>query len=698
MPAKYKIITTSRNGMILLMLLVLQLVSNAGFAEALIPEKQHPVVAKVVTRLLSIHHYAHKPIDDAVSSELFDNYIKSLDPNHSFFLAPDITEFEENRLTLDDAIKSGDLLPAYDIFSIFVERVDSRLDYAVQKLNEGFDFSRDESYSPDRSEEPWLETEDALNEIWRKRLKNEALNLKLTGKEWDAIVSTLTKRYTNFQKRIGQNTSEDVFQTFMNSLTQIYDPHSNYMSPIVSDNFGIQMSLSLQGIGAQLTTETDYTKVVRVLPGGPADRSKQLWASDRIVGVGQGDDGEILDVIGMRLDDVVQKIRGKKGTIVRLEILPADELPGAPTKRISLTRDKIILKEREAKSDTLEFAHEGSQYKIGVLTIPTFYADLAAQQRGERDYKSTTRDTRLRLAELKQANINGLIIDLRKNSGGSLKEAVELTGLFIEEGAVVQVRDQNEKVQVLKDRDRAVVYDGPLAVLVSRRSASASEIFAAAIQDYDRGIVLGGQTFGKGTVQQLYGFNRFVRNIDAKLGQIKLTVAKFYRVAGGTTQHRGVSPDIVFPSILSEWGIGEDTEENSLPWDEIEPSDFNSWGLISQYLPELRIKTKQRMLADPEFEFIQENIQRYKEKKENKVVSLNEEKRKEKREKSEGERFVLKNKRRISRGKEPLVKGEKEPEDEEKDVVDPLLDESARVLADLLILSGPEYQGSAEVK
>lgn len=667
------------------------LCASFAWAADLMPERQHPVVSKVIARLFSYHHYRQMTIDDSASSHSFDYYLQALDPNRSFFLASDLAAFEKYRYKLDEAVNSGQLEPAFAIYNTFIHRVDDRIAYALNPAHQKFDFSVEEFYQPDRSAAPWPKTVAELNEIWRLRLKNEALNLKLAGKDAAGITSTLTSRYTNFQKRVHQNTAEDVFQIFMNAISEAYDPHTAYLSPIASENFGIQMSLSLQGIGAQLTTEGEHTVVVRILPGGPADRSRELWPNDKIVSVGQGSDGKMVDVVGMRLDDVVQMIRGEKGTTVRLEIIPAEAPAGSPPKKITLVRDKIVLTDREAKSDTLEITHEGHAYRIGVISLPTFYSDMAAQARDEKDYKSTTRDVRQKIEELKKANIDGLIIDLRYNSGGALQEAVELTGLFIDNGPVVQVRNSDGSVKVLKDHDNEVAYDGPLAVLVNRRSASASEIFAAAIQDYDRGVVIGSQTFGKGTVQQLISLDRFIPSAEAKLGQVKLTTAKFYRIAGGTTQHKGVTPDLIFPSEPGDSETGESTERNALPWDQIQPTGFSRWNVVAQFLPQLRARSQQRTAKNPEFRLMEEEVERYQRERAKTTVSLQESRRLREREAQEEEELALSNRRRALRGLPPLKKGEKAPTIE--NAPDPQLEESAHIVMDLLLLSQPSYHG-----
>ncbi|MFQ5771879.1 MAG: carboxy terminal-processing peptidase, partial [bacterium] len=626
----------------------------------------------------------HPVIDDSVSTVFLDLYLETLDRHRLYFLDQDIAQFEQYRYELDNDVMSGQLQPAFIIFNVFKERVNQRIEYVNRRLQQGFDFSKDEYYQLDRSETAWANSTEELNEIWRKKLKHEALNLKLAGKDWEGIRSTLKKRYSNIHRRIEQFKSEDVFQYFMNALSQTFDPHTNYLSPISSENFDIDMSLSLEGIGAQLTTEDDYTKVVRILPGGPAERSKQIWPNDKIVGVAQGKHGEMIDVIGMRLDDVVQMIRGKKGTVVRLEIIPAESTPGSPTKIIKLVRDKIILTEREARSKTIELKYEGRDYKIGIIIIPTFYSDLRAQQRGKKNYKSTTRDVRRLLKELKEAQIDGLVIDLRHNGGGSLQEAIELTGLFIEKGPVVQVHNSIGATKVEYDPDPSIIYDEPLAVLVDRFSASASEIFAAAIQDYDRGIILGGQTFGKGTVQNLVSLNRFIRVNNEKFGQLKVTIAKFYRVTGGTTQHRGVIPDISYPSLFDEMDVGESTQTFALPWDQIASANFNSTHNVSKYISTLRMKSKKRIVKNPEFRYLMEDIEQYKQRQERKYITLQEAKRKEEREKLEARRLARVNERRKAKGLEPLKKGDEIPRDEK--TPDALLDEAAKVLTDLISL------------
>ncbi|MCI0697241.1 carboxy terminal-processing peptidase [candidate division KSB1 bacterium] len=667
---------------------------NTFRADDLTPERQHPLVAKVLTTLLKQYHYNHSTLNDSVSSELLDSYVRLLDPNRLYFLAADIAAFEKYRRVLDDSLLNGNVGPAFLIFNKFKQRSDERLAHVSRLLEKDFDFTLAEKYPPNRENAKWATGPEELDENWRKRIKNEALELKLAGKDWTGIASTLDKRYTNFRRRIEQLDAEDVFQFFMNALSEYYDPHTNYMSPINAENFNIGMSLSLEGIGALLNTEDEYTKVVEIVAGGPADRSKQLWSNDKIVGVAQGDDGKMVDVIGMRLDDVVQMIRGKKETVVRLEIIPAGSPAGSPTKIIRLVRDKVVRQEAAAKSDTIEIMQDGQKHKIGVITIPAFYSDFEGRQRGDDNYKSTTRDVRRLLAELKGAQVDGILIDLRRNGGGSLQEAIELTGLFIKDGPVVQVRNSDGEIDQHRDPDPGIVYDGPLTVMVDRVSASASEIFAAAIQDYKRGVVLGAQTYGKGTVQNLLDLNRVIRSNDAKYGQLKVTMAKFYRINGGTTQHRGVIPDIVFPSIYDETDFGESTEKHALSWDQIPPARYVPEDRVSKYLSALRLKSQKRTAGNAEFRYLAEDLAHLQRENAENAVSLQETVRKNEREQLETQRLARVNERRKAKGLAPLKKGETIPRDD--NAPDFLREEGAHVLADLIALSKKDYIAKTE--
>ncbi|MBN2092469.1 carboxy terminal-processing peptidase [candidate division KSB1 bacterium] len=647
------------------------------------PDVHHKRVAKMVVRILKEVHYEQKSLDDSISSRVYQSYLNFLDHNKSFFLASDIRIFERFKYQFDEYLNSADLDPAFYIYNTFLKRVDERVQYVNKCLEKPFDFKVDEDYVFDREKEPWAEFPEELDEIWRQRLKFEALSLKLAEKDWNGIFTTLTKRYQSFKKRIEEYSAEDVFQLYMNSFAESLDPHSGYMSPFNSENFRIQMQLSFQGIGAQLTTEDDYTKVSEIIPGGPADLSKQLMPNDKIIGVGQGKDGEIMDVIGMKLDDVVLKIRGKKGTMVRLEVLPAGTSAGSSSKIIELVRDEVVLKRQQAQSDTIEIDQNGIKRKLGVITIPSFYADYEAQQKGVQNYRSTTNDVRQLIRELKAAGIEGLIIDLRGNSGGYLPEAVSLTGLFIEQGPVVQVRRSKIQIETERDQDATIEYDGPLTVLVDRISASASEIFAAAIQDYGRGLILGAQTFGKGTVQTIINLNRYMPDIKDKLGQVRVTMAKFYRIAGGSTQHTGVIPDINYPSLRSEMDIGENKEPYALLWDEITAANYRNIDVVKPYIAQLRQKSAKRVAVNPEFQYINEDIQKARKDKTQNSISLNEAKRRAERDQEEAKTLERTNQRRIAHGHKPLKKGEKE-DPKEKIEKDPWLDEAQQVTLDLV--------------
>lgn len=611
--------------------------AQIAFSE-LAPESQHRNVSQLVSHILMRSHYQKKQINDSLSSEIFDLYINILDYSRLYFLQSDIKAFEAHRYMFDDYLLSGQVEEPYQMFNLYEKRAAERLEYVYQQLDKGFDFTIDEYLELDRENAPWAKTKAELNELWRKRLKHEALNLKLTGKDWDGVVNTLKKRYNRIRKNISQYNTEDVFQLIMNSLAESYDPHTNYFSPKDFDDFKIRMSQSLEGIGARLTTESDYTKVVEIVPGGPADKSKQLFPNDKIIGVGQGLNGEIIDVIGWRIDDVVQMIRGKKSTLVRLQILRADSAPEALPDTIALIRDKIKLEDQSAKADTVQIFQNGRKITFGIINIPSFYSDFDARRKGDKDYKSTSRDVEKLIRELQGRDIKGLVIDLRGNGGGFLNEAVDLTGLFIDKGPVVQVRDAYGKTEVEWDIQAGKVYDGPLVVLVDRLSASASEIFAAAIQDYGRGVVVGSQSFGKGTVQNAYDLNRYLRDSSNKFGQLKLTVAKFYRINGGSTQHVGVIPDISFPSRFDLMDIGESTRKNALLWDQIKPVDYKKDGGLAGIRSVLESRLKTRLAANPDYAKLLEDLEKLKERRQKTLVSLQESKRRAERDEAEEEK------------------------------------------------------------
>ncbi len=652
--------------------------------KVLVPDQHHSKINQVVTNILTRHHFKKTDVTDSLSSIVFDNIIKSLDFNRVYFLKDDIQEFEKNRYNVDDFLLKGSQNFAFDVFNRYKIRLNERINFIKKTLKHEFDYSIDESYVPDRKDEPFANTLDELNNIWRKRLKNDALNKKLNGDDWEKISTDLFKRYKNYHKMILQYKSEDVFQLYMNAFATAIDPHSSYFSPITSENFNISMARSLEGIGAQLTSRDDYTTIVRIVPGGPADRSENLFENDRIVAVGQDDEGEMVDVVGWRTDDVVQLIRGKKGTKVRLEILRADDTPDMPTELLSLIRDKVTLEEQSAQSEIIYLNENGTPFKLGVVKIPAFYIDFKARARGEKNYKSTTRDVKRLIAELTQEKVDGIIVDLRNNGGGSLQEAIELTGLFIESGPVVQVKDARGAININSDPDPAIFYDGPMAVLLNRRSASASEIFSAAIQDYGRGLVIGEQTFGKGTVQNLFDLNRVIRFGDNKLGNVKLTIAKYYRINGSSTQKRGVIPDITYPSPVEPAEYGESSYPTSLKWDQIETSYYEAYDNLADYLPALLKNHKQRIAGDIEFQFLMEDIEEMKSKKEKKSFSLNKDVRKAERDEAERKK-KLREEERQKKANLKMVK-KSEVNKDETTLDDPQLEESGRILADLIIL------------
>ena len=599
-------------------------------------ETNHHRLEQVISYLLSRSHYQKKSIDDSLSSVFFTNYIESLDPNRSYFTIEDINEFENYRYNLDDSLRAGSVSPAFKIFNRFSQRFKQRMDFVIKRLDTEFDYSKDEYLQMDRRKVAWATSTSELDNVWRKRIKNEALKLRLAGKEWVDISEILKKRYSNMINRINKSNSEDVFQYYMNAFAETFDPHTAYMSPKTSDDFKIRMSHSLEGIGASLLTEDEYTKVVQIIPGGPADKSGLLHPNDRISGVGQGDDGEIVDVIGWRIDDVVELIRGPKTTKVRLQIIPADASIESQPDTIEIIRDKVRLADRAAKSDTLELEQDGQIFKIGVIDIPDFYLDYEAMRRGDKNYASTTRDVKRLISELQTAGVEGIIIDLRNNGGGFLTEAINLTGLFIEDGPVVQVRQANGQIEIDRDTDSSVYYSGPLAVLVNQFSASASEIFAAAIQDYGRGVVTGNQSFGKGTVQNIIRLNRFFPRSQDKLGQVKMTIAKFYRINGGSTQNLGVIPDIEFPSQYGDNEVGERNMAHALLWDEIGSLKYNQ---LNQFSDEITTRLRNQHLArihkNIRFQFLMDDFELMKESRAKKKISLQEEKRRALRDESE---------------------------------------------------------------
>lgn len=649
----------------------------------LAPTDRHEQIATLVTDFIERSHYRRTAVDDDVSSRVLDAYIEALDGNRSYFLQSDIDAFEKYRDELDDAVSRDESLdPAFEMFRVYRERAERQISHALALLDEEPDFSVEETFRFDREDAPWAASQAELDELWRKRVKNDALSLVLTEKPWEEVRDILEKRYKRFQKRFEQINSDDVFETFMNSYARTMDPHSSYLSPRNSEEYQIQMSLSYFGIGASLQMEDEYVTVMNIIPGGPAAIDGQLEATDRITAVGQGDDGELVDVIGWRLDDVVQLIRGPAGTTVRLQILPGNALPGAEEETLALVRDQVKLEEQAAKSDIVTIPRDGRDWRVGVITVPSFYRDYEAQREGEKDFTSTTRDVERLIGELEQEGVDGLIVDLRNNGGGHLTEATALSGLFIDRGPVVQLRDSTGRISVIDDQwKNGVAYDGPLAVLVNRFSASASEIFAAAIQDYERGVVIGQRTFGKGSVQNLYALDRFQRDRSGDgLGQLTLTIGKYYRVTGDSTQHRGVDPDIALPSVINSEEVGESTRPTALPWDRIRATRYEAREPLDPTIDLLSSNFRERLKSDPDYDYLLKDIEAAQSMRERKTVSLALDERKQERERLQADRLARENERREALGLEPVESVEALDEEEEPDI---LLKEAASIVADM---------------
>ena len=649
----------------------------------LAPEPRHEKVGQLIRDFIERSHYSHAAVDDDLSALVMDKYVEALDRNRMYLLASDIEAFQQYRYQLDDMVDHEPLTPVFDMFDVYRTRARQRVEYALTLLQEEPDFGADEEYIFDRSELPWAESEDELDEIWRRRVKNDALNLVLAEKEWPDVQEVLEKRYNGFLKRMSQIKNDDVFETFMNAFAHTLDPHSSYLSPRNSEEYRIQMSLSYFGIGASLQIEDDYVLVVNIIPGGPAAIDGKLQPKDRITAVAQGEDGEPVDVIGWRLDDVVQLIRGPADTIVRLQVIPGGAPPGTPEKTIALTRNQVKLEEQAAKSEIVTVPRDGRDWRIGVIEVPSFYRDYRALSNGDKNYTSTTKDVRKLIDDLDEQGIDGLIVDLRNNGGGHLTEATALSGLFIDNGPVVQLRNSNGRITRLDDPDPVprVAYDGPLAVLVNRYSASASEIFAAAIQDYARGVIIGQQTFGKGTVQNLYALDQYVRRReDEGLGQLTLTIGKYYRVTGESTQHRGVSPDIELPSHIDTDLVGESVRETALPWDTIRTARFRAGTPLEDTIQRLTSSHIERSKNDPDFQYLVEGIQDVEEARARKTVSLNIEARKDERATDRARRLERENQRRAALGIEALESLEAL---EDEDAPDVHLDQAADIVADL---------------
>jgi carboxyl-terminal processing protease len=663
-------------------------------------------------RELESKHYSPVSFDDRFSSELFDYYLEALDGQKLYFLSSDVLALSSLRATLDDTLKSGDLQPGFDIYNLYHKRLLQRLVWAVEFVEGGLDsldFYSQEELLIDREEEPWAQTIEELDDLWRQRIKSSALSLSLTGMELPLIQERLSKRFRNQLTQIAKTNDRDVFQAYLATVAQTVDPHTSYFSPRDSENFNMGLRGSLQGIGAQLTSEDEYTKVAELIKGGPAEQAGELKAGDRIIGIGQGVDGEIKDVIGLRLDDVVDQIRGEKGSTVRLNVIPAEGGGEVAAREIVIVRDMVELSEQFARSDVIDIEVEDQIYKVGVITLPSFYFDFEAAAAGLPNYRSSARDVRALLEELNQQAVEAVVVDLRYNGGGSLNEANELVGLFIESGPTVQIRysgQRNGFVRSYGDSDAGVVYDGPLAVLVNRASASASEIFAGAIQDYQRGVVLGGQTFGKGTVQEIIPMN---------YGQVKLTRSKFYRISGASTQNRGVLPDINFPDRYQTIeNMGESNLDGALPWDTVRPVEFRTYHPMTDIMPELQARHEERAAQDPDFIFLNDTVERMLEARQRTTIPLNRDALKAQRDADRRTAFDANNLRLLAKGlplevwvdeesdeeldaELALLSTESEEDEEANEEEDPLLQESGRVLVDMAELLG-NPMSAAEVE
>jgi len=662
----------------------------------LVPDEKQVMVCKTIAGLITNYNYKKVELGDSLSTVIYDRYIKALDPNRSYFLASDLKDVEKYKTVLDDDIKAGNLGDAFYIFNLFQKRYVEHINYSLSRVNTNYDFNQQENFIYDRSKMPWPASQAEMDTLWSQRTKYDLLNLKLANADMAKNKETLQKRYQNLLSQAQKLSNQDVFQYFMDAFTEAIDPHTNYFNPSNAANFNIEMTRQVEGIGASLLVENEYVTIKTIVPGGPADKSGQISIDDRIVAVAQGKDGEFQNVVGWRIENVLTLIRGTKGTTVRLEILPAGTSAAGKPKVIELVREKVILKDQSARKEIRTYNTNGKNVKIGVISIPAFYIDFNDYRAGNPNYKSTTHDVKLLLDSLKQLKVDGVVIDLRENGGGSLMEAIELTGLFIKAGPVVQVRDTKNKVDVEKSDDPAVTYDGPLGILVDRFSASASEIFSGAIQDYGRGIVMGTQTYGKGSVQNAIDLDRILGQRDAgqpaqkasgtqsTFGQLNLTVAKFYRVSGNSTQHKGVTPDIQFPSVIPLEKYGEDTEPSAMPFDVIPETAFSKAGDIATVVPQLKKLHDGRMATSASYKYYLEDISEIKKHDGENSISLNEAALKKQREADDQESFERMNKRRVAMGLAALKKGDKRLKDDDLDFIK---QEAGQIMSDYIGLN-----------
>lgn len=663
-------------------------------AGSVVPSERHRSVARRVGSMLEGMHYSGSKLDDRLSAIVYARFLESIDGQHTSLLASDVADFEQYKLRFDDMIRSGEVDPAFAIFARFQQRNRERVEFAIKQLDKEPDWTINESFEFDREKAPFANTSAELDEWWRKRVKNDGLSLLLTGKSWEESSKLLRKRYETTLKRVGQVSADDVFESLMNSYARAYDPHSSYFSPRSSEEYRIQMSLNYDGIGASLQLVDDYVTIMNVIEGGPAAVAGTLSIKDRITGVGQGKEGPVTDVLGWRIDDVVQLIRGRAGTQVRLQVLPAGAAPGTPEKMLEFTRNKVTLEAQAAQKELRTLKRGDKDYRVGIINVPAFYQDVEAQNAGDKEFRSTTRDVRRLIKELQAEKIDGLVLDLRGNGGGYLPEATALTGLFIDKGPVVQLKVTTGELEVQDDPEPGVAYSGPLAVLVDRFSASASEIFAGAIQDYHRGTVLGQRTFGKGTVQNLVPLDRWSpRPVN---GQLTVTIGKFYRVTGESTQHRGVEPDVALPSQIDMDEFGESALEGALPWDRIPGVPFRSEGKALQpNIPALSAEEKARANRDPDYRWLVADLAAAETVRKQTSLSLNLQTRKSERERLERERLARENTRRAAQNL-PALKNAEELADAK--FPDTVLDQSIEVMTDMVTGLRPAHGPSRTVR
>ena len=669
------------------------------------PDEKQSIVCKTIATMISKYNYKKVDLNDSISAVIYNRYLKMMDESHNYFLASDIQDFDKYKTVLDDDVKNGNLTDVFYIFNVYQKRYIDRIKYSITQLDNSFDFSKNDNFIYDRDNLPYASSEAEMDKLWSERVKYDMLNLKLATPDVAKNKETLRKRYTSLLAQANKLNNQDVFQLFMDAFTEAIDPHTNYFNPANAANFNIEMSRQLEGIGAGLNTENEFVIIKSLTAGGPAEKSKQVNVDDRIVGVAQGADGEFQNVVGWRVENAIALIRGKKGTTVKLELLPKGVSVGSKPKVVELVREKIILKDESAKKEIRTYIENGKTIKIGVISVPAFYIDFNDYKTGNPNYKSTTHDVKLLIDSLKQQGVDGIVMDMRQNGGGSLLEAVDLTGLFIKTGPVVQVRNPNNEIEVDKDEDPSVAYAGPLAILVDRFSASATEIFSGAIQDYGRGIILGTQTYGKGSVQNAIDLDRVIppsmlervaslvgkdkKTVTATtgsqsvFGQLNLTIAKFYRITGNSTQHKGVTPDIQFPSVIPLDKYGEDTEPSAMPFDVIAKSDYTKVGDFSTVLPQLKKLHDQRMESSPNYKYMLEDIADIKKHEAEKSVTLNEQKLKEQRDADDKKAFEENNLRRVAMGLPALKKGQTRPRNEDLDF---LKREAGQILTDYISL------------